>query len=113
MNYKDLGARIRDERVKFKLTQEKLAEIVGLSPIYIGQVERGERKMSLDTLVKIAGCLHVSIDYLITGSSESDNRIEVTELQALADRCTPEEVSMIADIVKVVLPHVRVKDTKK
>ncbi|RKL62247.1 XRE family transcriptional regulator [Thermoanaerobacteraceae bacterium SP2] len=47
--------RIRKEREKLGLTREKFAEIIGLSDYYVGQLERGERQMSLNVLVKIAG----------------------------------------------------------
>ncbi len=43
MDYKLLGGRIREIRLKYKLTQEKLAEKVGVTDSYIGFIERGER----------------------------------------------------------------------
>ena len=58
MEQKTLGGRIREERLKLNLTQEKLAEDVNLSMAYIGQVERGERSLTLDNLVEI-GRAHV------------------------------------------------------
>ena len=105
MNYHQIGQRIRAERLKFNLTQEKFAEAIGMSAMYIGQVERGERKMSLDTLIKVSDCLHVSTDYLIRGAATSG---EVTsELQSLLDRCSPGEISVINDVIKVILPHIK------
>jgi len=53
MDYISLGKRIREERLKLNLTQEKLAEEVGLSTAYIGQIERGERSLTLEKLVLI------------------------------------------------------------
>ena len=40
MEHQSLGKRIREERLKLNLTQEKLAEDVNLSTAYIGQIER-------------------------------------------------------------------------
>ena len=57
MEQKTLGGRIREERLKLNLTQEKLAEDVNLSMAYIGQVERGERSLTLDNLVAVANRL--------------------------------------------------------
>ena len=48
MVQRTLGRRIREERLKLNLTQEKLAEDVNLSMAYIGQIERGERSLTLD-----------------------------------------------------------------
>ena len=59
MDYKALGKKIRSERLKIELTQAQLAEKVNLTPAYIGQIERGERKFSLEALVNIANILKV------------------------------------------------------
>ena len=68
MEQKTLGGRIREERLKLNLTQEKLAEDVNLSMAYIGQVERGERSLTLDNLVAVANRLGVTVDYLLSDS---------------------------------------------
>lgn len=64
MNYVALGQRIKEERHKLNLTQEDLAEDVDLTPAYIGQIERGERKVTLEKLVAIVNRLGVTIDYV-------------------------------------------------
>ena len=43
MDYTRLGKRIKEERLRLNLTQEKLSEKVGISTAYLGQIERGER----------------------------------------------------------------------
>jgi transcriptional regulator with XRE-family HTH domain len=110
VNYHKLGQRIRDERVRFKMTQEQLAEVLGLSSIFIGQIERAERKMSIDTLIKISDCLHVSLDYLIRGGDSIKDEAEVSELIGLIGRCSNKELRLIEDIVKAALPHITQKD---
>ena len=47
VNYELLGKRIKAERNKLNLTQEKLAEDVDISTAYLGQIERGERNVTL------------------------------------------------------------------
>lgn len=47
-------------RKKFKLSQEKLAELSGLSTNYIGDIERTNRKVTIDTIEKISNALNVS-----------------------------------------------------
>ena len=44
---KELGQRIRAERTARKMTQEELAERADLHPTYIGQVERGEKSLTI------------------------------------------------------------------
>ena len=68
MDYIALGRRIREERLKMNLTQEKLAEDIDISTAYVGQIERGDRNLTLDKLVLIAKRLGVTIDYLLSDS---------------------------------------------
>lgn len=56
-----VGMKIRRLRLKRGYSQEDLAEQAGLHPTYIGQVERGEKNMTIDSLSKIAAALNVPI----------------------------------------------------
>jgi len=56
---KCFGDAVRYYRKKSEYSQEKLAQICGLDRTYIGSVERGERNISLDNIVKIATALGV------------------------------------------------------
>ena len=67
MDYVDLGRRIRKQRIQRGWTQEALAERVNVSTSFVGHVERGTRKASLETLVALANVLDVSLDYLLSG----------------------------------------------
>lgn len=58
---KDLGRRIQEARRKKGISQVKLAEIIGVTPTYIGFVEQGTRNPSIATLDKIARALEVKI----------------------------------------------------
>jgi transcriptional regulator with XRE-family HTH domain len=51
------GKRVRQLRLASHLTQEGLAERAGLHPTYIGGIERGERNVGFDNLLKIARAL--------------------------------------------------------
>ncbi len=76
MDYKGLGNRIREERLRLHLTQAQLAEAVDISDTYMGAIERGERSLTLDTLVRLVNRLGVTVDYLLADSiSDSDANI--------------------------------------
>lgn len=61
---KILGQRIRNYRTAKSLSQEKLAELSGCHPTYIGQIERGEKNATIESIEKIAAALNVSLSKL-------------------------------------------------
>ncbi len=64
MDYAAMGQRIKQARKARHLTQEQLAEVCGLSASFLGHIERGTRKASLETLYALCETLQVSADYL-------------------------------------------------
>lgn len=69
MNTSDIlnrfGKAIRGERRKLGISQEELAFRCGLHRTYIGSVERGERNISLENIVKIAKTCDMSASKLL------------------------------------------------
>ncbi|MCM1181335.1 MAG: helix-turn-helix domain-containing protein [Clostridium sp.] len=63
----EIGNRIRYYRTRQKISQEKLSEYSDLHPTYIGQLERGEKTPTIETLYKIARGLHISLSTLVEG----------------------------------------------
>lgn len=68
MNYLGLGKRIRMHRRSLHMTQEELAEQCGISVSFLGHVERGTRKASLETLVSFCNVLQISPTVLLQDS---------------------------------------------
>lgn len=64
MSFYNLGEKIRETRLKRGFTQDKLAEMVDISTNFMSLIENG-RNMSVETLVKIADALGVTVDYLL------------------------------------------------
>ena len=62
---KILGETIRAERIKVGLSQEKLAEKANLARNYIGNIERAEYKVTVETLARIAKALGVRVRDLV------------------------------------------------
>ncbi len=60
-----LGKRVKEIRLKKKLSQGKLAKILGVHPTYISGIERGLRNMTIKNLERLADALKVSINDLI------------------------------------------------
>lgn len=79
MNDKNLlriiGRNVADARLRANLTQECLAELVGIHPKTIGSIERGKYPFAVTTLVRLAQHLATSPNRLLEGvSAESDAR---------------------------------------
>ena len=68
--YKDIGSRLRKERTRLGWTQDEMGERSGLHPAYIGQIERGSKKISIETLRKLAQALSLRMGDLLNESSE-------------------------------------------
>ena len=105
MEQKTLGRRIREERLKLNLTQEKLAEDVDLSMAYIGQIERGERSLTLDNLVAVANRLGVTVDYLLSDSITAKDDAEYLILLRLLNGRTKEERALAVNMVKLMFGY--------
>lgn len=68
MNFYLLGQKVRQLRNMHHLSQANLAELIDVSTNYIGQIERGDRKPSIETLVLLCNTLGTSMDYILSDS---------------------------------------------
>ena len=60
-----LCRKIRTERLKRNLSQEKLGEIAGVHRTYIGMIERGEKNITLLNMEKLAMALDMELKQLL------------------------------------------------
>jgi transcriptional regulator with XRE-family HTH domain len=67
---KAIGARIRNYRTQRGLSQERLAELSGCHHTYIGQIERGEKNATIESIEKISLALGVSLSKLFEKLSQ-------------------------------------------
>ncbi len=101
MDFKTLGKKIKKERQKRSLTQEKLAEKLDISESFLGQIERAETKLSIETLVKIATELNVSIDYLLMDSINTEPVAALNEIESMLSTKSPEQSKAFLKIIRV------------
>ena len=87
-------------RNKRGLEQAALAERSGVQPSSISNFEHGKRKPSLDTIVRLADVLMVSIDYLV-GRSETPHSHTIVEKgePAVARLLTQAEITAVEDFL--------------
>ena len=80
MDYKAIGKRIKEKRISYKLTQEKLSELVDVCPSYIGEIERGNSIPSIATIVNIAKELNLNLDFLLLGITPENSSTFFSDL---------------------------------
>ena len=68
MDYEKLGVRVRQQRELNELTQSQLARKVAVTASFIGHIERGEKKASVETLVALCNALNVTPSLLLQDS---------------------------------------------
>lgn len=106
MDYTLLGKRIREERLRLNLTQEKLSEDISISTAYLGQIERGERSVTLDKLIPLANRLGVTIDFLLSDYIISANDdVNLNRLRQLLQDKTVTEKEMAVNMVKLLFSY--------
>jgi len=88
MEADSLGKKIRRLRINNCLSQARLAEAVDVSTNYIGQIERGDRTPSLDTVIALCNALH---DYVVSDDISTRDDEIMTDIRAQLVKLTPDE----------------------
>lgn len=100
--YQIIGENIRIRRNQLHLTQNRLSEMCGFSRSYIGTIERGNKKFSIEVLIKIANQLNVTLNYLAGDLIESyDNGLKEDMETYLAD-IPKEKQESLKNIIKTI-----------
>ena len=111
IDYDAIGFRIKIARMKAKLTQEALAAKADLSPTHLSNIETGNTKLSLPTIISIANALSVSVDTLLCDNVIHSTHVFNQEAQELLSDCTPYDIRIILDVLKSTKEALR-KDTR-
>ena len=98
MDYHQIGGRVREIRIKNGMTQEQLAEAANLSVPYISHIERGFKRPSLETLMRVAGALHVTADCLLSGLQPADRNAFLQDIEELLDDCSLRERRVLLEV---------------
>lgn len=93
---KSVGQRIRNFRNQYSWSQERLGELSGCHPTYIGQVERGEKNITIDTLDKIARALNVPLAQLLEkiGQTDASESIPLACYELVAAKSAQEQAQL-------------------
>ena len=94
----DIGARIKAEREKVGLTQERFSELIGLGPKSVSAFERGTVGISFVTLKRICRVLSVSSDQILFGQPEQSKN-DLDELTARLEHLTPKQYEITKEVI--------------
>ncbi len=102
-----LGKRIREARLKKKMTQEQLSEKANIGLYFLGEVERGVKTPSLKVFVAIAEALGVSTDSLLRDSISSGNVYVNNEITRMLDTLTPKQRTCAVEVLEAYIKAIQ------
>lgn len=100
MDYYEIGQRIRRIRKAHKLSQEELAEKVGISTTHMSHIETGNTKLSLPVFVDIAEALDVQTDSLLYDEPRDSVTTAMSDIAAILKECNTKQARVISNMVK-------------
>lgn len=99
-----LGNAIRNARIENKLSQEELAEIVGITPTHLKHIESEHRKPSIEVLFRLAKTLHFSLDNILFDSRDL-RREKIREIENLLTLCSEKELQITQNLIHSLLEN--------
>lgn len=105
MDKAELGAKIREARNNWNFTQEVLAEKADIIVMYLGEIERGIKMLSLKVFIKLIEALGVSADYILRDELTSGENFVFDELTQRLNTLTPKQRKTAADILKAYISN--------
>ncbi len=92
-------------RQRLSLTQAQLAEAIDISDTYMGAIERGERSLTLDTLVRLVNRLGVTIDYMMSDSVPNNDSNIIVQFRQITDEQPPERKQLAVNILRTLFSY--------
>ena len=93
---KEMGQRIMMRRKSLRMTQEELAEKLGVSTQMISNLELGKKAIRPENLAKVCDVLELSADFVLTGSN-TQTAVDATAKKLI--QLTKEELQMVSDMI--------------
>ena len=93
-----IGERIRGIRENLHMSREKFSEMIDSSDVYLGQIELGERSLSIKTLTKIVDFTGASTDYILFGDSKNNKTYD--KINRILNKCSEEGLLFIYEIIR-------------
>ena len=103
INWLRLGSKIQDMRRLKQITQRQLADRSKISDVYLGYIEQGIRRCSIDTYIRLVNALGFTLDDLFADYLTHRKGIMLKTMRELLDEFSEEEVEEISQIIQVLI----------
>ena len=105
------GERLRGIRENMKMNREEFSEKIDITDSFLGQIERGERSLSIKTLCRIVSFTGNSTDYILFGNIEENSIIQ--KINRILSRCSNDIIEYFYKIIKVSFECVKSSEKNK
>ena len=102
VNYKLISLRVKEIRLQKGMSQAELAERTDMSVPYISHIETAQKQASLESLVRIANALEVTVDRMLNGNQTNDPAEYRIDLVEVLEGCSSYEKRIIYEIASTV-----------
>lgn len=100
LDYKLIGSRIQERRIKQGLTQEAVAEKAGITTVYMSKIENGHVKPTLDRLDSICRIIGCDFGALFSQTSPESSDYQCERVVQLFQTCAPEIKPVAINLLK-------------
>lgn len=100
IDYQMIGHRLQDSRKTQSITQEMLAERVGITVVYLSKIENGRVRPTLELLDSLCSVLRVNLSDVLTGVQIQEDDYANERVVALLRSCAPDIKEAALDILE-------------
>ncbi len=107
IDWQHIGNKVSDMRRSRNMTQQELAELTGLSEVYIGYLEQGKRHGPMDTYIVIVNTLGYSMYDLLEEYIAAKSPLNPSDTKFLNIACSREEQELVRTLVRETMTFFR------
>ena len=101
----EVGERIRKIRKDLNMSRESFSEMIDISDVFLGQLERCERSLSTKTLIKLVSFTGYSSDFILFGDETPNNKI--TRINKILNKCSDDVLDYIYNFIRNTLSFIK------
>ena len=100
---KHIGKVFQEYRIRNGMTQNEIAEIAGMEPRYVSQIERGISKGSIDTLLKLCNAYKITPDIVLYDLLDNSVRKDVKIFEEKFKKLSIRDKNTINELINLLL----------